>query len=183
MNQILMLDKSGRPYKWITPEYGVSLLLRNAISWSLGSSVQLYAGVSRKTGLRSTFQVPSIIAVRNQSFVGRVSFNRSTLFARDDKICCYCAKRFPNSMLTIEHIVPISRGGSTSWLNCACACRSCNGRKGGKLLAESGMELVYLPYIPSATEALILSGRHIIADQMDFLKACLPSNSRILAGH
>ena len=43
------------------------------------------------------------------------------------------------------------------------------------------MELVYLPYVPNAAEGLILSGRNIIADQMEVLKACLPNGSRVLA--
>jgi hypothetical protein len=51
------------------------------------------------------------------------------------------------------------------------------------MLSASGMELVYLPYVPNSTEALILSGRNIIADQMDFLLNCLPRGSRILQEH
>jgi hypothetical protein len=181
MQQILLLDNGGRPYDWATPEEAVSLQRRNSIAWGLGPDLEFRGGVCRVTGARSILRLPAIMSVRNQTFAGKVIFNNATLFARDRFVCCYCAQRFPRSMLTREHIYPESKGGLTNWLNCACACKTCNGRKGDKLLADSGMELAYLPYVPNAAESLILSGRHIIADQMEFLKACLPGNSRILS--
>jgi hypothetical protein len=181
MQQILMLDNGGRPCQWATLEEAFSWKRREAIAWGLGEDLEFYGGISQKTGERSILRMPPIIAVKNQTFVGKVPFNNATLFARDNYTCCYCALRFPRGMLTREHIHPQSRGGATNWLNCASACKICNGRKGDKLLSECGMELVYLPYVPNAAEGLILSGRNIIADQMEVLKACLPNGSRVLA--
>lgn len=180
MQQILLLDRGGRPYEWATPEEALSLQRRGVVSRGFGSDLEFHGGISRVTGERSVLRLPAIMSVKNQTFAGKVPLNNSTLFARDGFMCCYCAQRFPRSMLTREHIHPKSKGGPTTWLNCACACKTCNGRKGDKLLAECKMELVYLPYVPNAAEALILSCRHIIADQMEFLTACLPIESRIL---
>lgn len=64
-------------------------------------------------------------------------------------------------------------------MNCITACRSCNGRKGNRLLHEAGMELLYLPYIPNLHEDMILKGRRILADQMEFLLASVPRHSRL----
>jgi hypothetical protein len=64
-------------------------------------------------------------------------------------------------------------------MNCITACRGCNGRKGSRLLHECGMELLYLPYIPSLHEDMILKGRRIVADQMDYLLASVPRHSRL----
>jgi 5-methylcytosine-specific restriction endonuclease McrA len=101
------------------------------------------------------------------------------LFARDRQVCAYCVGRFHVDELTREHIVPTSRGGDDSWMNCITACRACNGRKGNRLPEEARMALHYLPYVPSLHEDMILRGRRILADQMEFLLASVPRSSRL----
>jgi 5-methylcytosine-specific restriction endonuclease McrA len=101
------------------------------------------------------------------------------LFARDRHVCAYCGGRFPAEHLTREHIRPVSRGGSDVWMNCITACRTCNGEKGNRLPEEARMSLRYLPYVPSLHEDMILRGRRILADQMDFLLASVPRSSRL----
>ncbi len=64
-------------------------------------------------------------------------------------------------------------------MNCITACRPCNGRKGSRLPEEARMSLLYLPYVPSLHEDMILRGRRILADQMEFLLACVPAHSRL----
>jgi hypothetical protein len=64
-------------------------------------------------------------------------------------------------------------------MNCITACRTCNGRKGNRLPEEARMPLHYLPYVPSLHEDMILRGRRILADQMDFLLAGVPRSSRL----
>ena len=72
--------------------------------------------------------------------------NRRNLLLRDDSTCQYCGKMMPASQLSVDHVVPTSRGGSsTSWENQVIACRRCNGRKGSRLLSEAGMRLVRSP--------------------------------------
>ncbi len=61
-----------------------------------------------------------------------VRFNRRNLFARDNNRCQYCGKRFPTSELSLDHVVPRSRGGDTTWENIVCSCVACNVRKGGR---------------------------------------------------
>ncbi|MFN8850179.1 MAG: HNH endonuclease, partial [Inhella sp.] len=101
------------------------------------------------------------------------------LFARDRHVCAYCGKRSPEDDLTREHIVPTSRGGADSWMNCITACRGCNAHKGNRLCEEVGMGLLYLPYVPNLHEDMILRGRRILADQMEFLLASVPRSSRL----
>jgi hypothetical protein len=64
-------------------------------------------------------------------------------------------------------------------MNCITACRSCNSRKGSRTPNELGWSLHYLPYVPSVHEDMILRGRRIVADQMEFLLASVPMNSRL----
>lgn len=72
--------------------------------------------------------------------------NRRNLLLRDDGTCQYCGKTMPSAQLSVDHVVPTSRGGaSNSWENQVIACRRCNGRKGNRLLSEAGMRLIRPP--------------------------------------
>lgn len=178
---ILTLDHGGRPARWATWQQAVLLKSKGLIAWHLGDDFEFHGGVSRASGERTIVRVPSIIAIKNQVFEGKIHFCNRTLFVRDHFTCCYCGQRFSGADLTREHIIPISRGGRDNWQNCAACCRQCNHRKNDRLPEECGMSLVYLPYTPSPVEALVLTGRHIKADQMAFLAGCLPEHSRVLS--
>jgi 5-methylcytosine-specific restriction endonuclease McrA len=65
-------------------------------------------------------------------------------------------------------------------MNVVTSCRDCNSEKGHKSLKEARMELLYLPYVPSHFENMILQNRNILADQMEYLIAGVPKHSRIL---
>lgn len=77
-----------------------------------------------------------------------VKFNRRNLFARDNNHCQYCGKKFSPSELSLDHIIPRSLGGNTSWENIVCACMKCNIKKGGRTPAQAGMKLVHMPEKP-----------------------------------
>jgi 5-methylcytosine-specific restriction endonuclease McrA len=62
--------------------------------------------------------------------------------------CQYCGGRFSSQDLSIDHVVPRSRGGRTSWTNCVLACIRCNVRKGSRLLDEARMTLISPPRRP-----------------------------------
>ena len=83
-------------------------------------------------------------------------FNRRNLFARDGNQCQYCGRGFPTSELSLDHVVPRSRGGITSWENIVCACVACNVRKGGRTPQEAGMHLVRQPVKPRRSPLLSL---------------------------
>jgi len=78
----------------------------------------------------------------------RVKFNRRNLFARDENRCQYCGRRFPSSELSLDHVIPRSRGGSTTWQNVVCSCASCNKKKGGRTPEEAHMRLIRPPREP-----------------------------------
>ena len=81
-------------------------------------------------------------------------FNRRNVFARDGNQCQYCGQRFPTSELSLDHVVPRSRGGITSWENIVCACVACNVRKGGRTPPEAHMVLVRHPVKPKRSPLL-----------------------------
>jgi 5-methylcytosine-specific restriction endonuclease McrA len=81
----------------------------------------------------------------------RVRFSRFNIYARDDNTCQYCGRRYARADLNLDHIVPRSRGGMTSWENVVCSCVSCNLRKGGRTPDEAGMRLLRQPARPRWT--------------------------------
>lgn len=104
-------------------------------------------------------RVPEIIVLtRYAGFPRRgVSFSRRNIYRRDGYMCQYCGARPGSELLSIDHIVPRSRGGKSSWENCALACLSCNKRKANRSLEESGLVLRRPPFRPSWSGALEIS--------------------------
>lgn len=77
-------------------------------------------------------------------------FRRRVLFNRDDWRCQYCGTRVRSDTVEIEHVLPRSRGGDTSWTNCVTSCHSCNKRKDDRTPDEAGMPLLKKPANPSS---------------------------------
>lgn len=88
-----------------------------------------------------------------------VSFSRKNIFERDKYTCQYCGKKeketsrnvsqMGKNVLNLDHIVPRSRGGKTTWKNVVVTCCKCNTKKGNKLLEELGWTLFKIPKEPS----------------------------------
>jgi 5-methylcytosine-specific restriction endonuclease McrA len=81
----------------------------------------------------------------------RVRFSRFNIYARDDNTCQYCGRRWARADLNLDHVIPRSRGGSTTWENVVCSCVPCNLRKGGRSPEEAGMRLLRAPARPRWT--------------------------------
>lgn len=174
---ILRLDISGSPVRWIPWQDAVNLYSREMIAWTAGdSSFTFFGGTSRATGLRSSVQINSIIAVKRSKKTKHVKrtvppLTNRELFLRDAYLCMYCGNNYNDSLLTRDHVVPISKGGLDRWSNVVTACKNCNTRKGCRRPEEAKMPLLAIPYVPNWAEYLALSNRRILADQMEFLKS------------
>jgi 5-methylcytosine-specific restriction endonuclease McrA len=182
--EVLQLDISGRPQAWISAQEAAVNYATHSVAWSLGTTLfVLRGGFQRCSGLQSRIEVPPIIAVKGcvpaRAWRQEPALSNPKLFARDRGVCAYCGSKFHADDLTREHITPTSRGGQDTWMNCITACRACNGHKGNRLPQEAGLSLLYLPYVPSLHEDMILRGRRILVDQMEFLLASVPRHSRL----
>lgn len=91
-----------------------------------------------------------------------VRFNRYNIFTRDRNTCQYCGEHFPRGELSLDHVVPISRGGRTTWSNVICSCVECNKRKGGRLPEEAGMKLRKKPVKPAWNPEFSVSFRYTV---------------------
>jgi len=108
--------------------------------------------------VRFEVAVPRIVRLLTYDRVPRqpVKFNRRNIFARDRNRCQYCGKRFPMTELSLDHVVPRSRGGGASWENIVCCCVACNVRKGGRVPREANMRLIAEPVKPKRSPILTL---------------------------
>ena len=185
--QILKLNSGGLPLGWITYEDSVYHAAKDNILWTMGEyEVLLRGGTNVKTGKRSTLTIDTIIAVKNSTnpydyrAEAPALINKS-LFARDRNVCAYCGNNFPAGQLTRDHVHPKSKGGPDVWENVVSSCRPCNQKKDDRTPEQANMELLFVPYVPSYNEALILQNRRILADQMEFLLKGVSEHSRLHA--
>lgn len=166
---VLVLNRHYMPIRIVGAKRAFSLLWRQlaeVVALEDGQysnyNFQSWCEVSQ---LRHTFQpdshdwittvnfyiaVPRIIRLLCYDKLPRneVKFNRRNIFARDKNRCQYCGKRFPTSELSLDHVVPRSLGGRSSWENVVCACPACNVKKGNLSLKQAGMKLIQQPLKP-----------------------------------
>lgn len=96
------------------------------------------------------FRIPEIILLSRYDKLPkpRLHFSRRTLYKRDEMMCQYCGDKPGSSELTIDHVLPRSRGGKTSWENCVLACVDCNSRKADRTPKQANMTLAKQPVKP-----------------------------------
>ena len=184
MVKVLKLSAQGLPQSWISLEQAVTHYAADEVRWEVGAQVALFrGGHNAVTGQQSQIAVNSIIGTKGvpkiNPFTQRPGLTNSKLFARDRNICAYCGGHFHDEDLTREHIRPFAQNGLDTWMNVVTACRPCNHRKSNRTPEQAGMSLLYTPYVPSLWEDFILRNRRILADQMEFLMAHLPRDSRL----
>ena len=182
-SQVLQLDVQGTPQRWVRPEQAALYYATEYVVWTVGDTplLKLRGGYNARVQRQSTLDIAPIIAVRGQAGVNLFDLvptvTRRKLFHRDRLTCAYCATRCDWRQLQAEHIVPESRGGQYTWTNLVSSCR--NARKGARMPEEADMKLLYIPYVPSRWEDLLLQGRNIRADVHEWLAARLPRESRL----
>ena len=139
----LKLDAAYRPIGIIN---GTEALVMCLIGKA--RTIETYDKVIRSTS--KAFKIPSVIVLCR---VIKFKFNsihcsRKTVFERDNHTCQYCQKSFGSKELTLDHVLPKSRGGEKIWSNLVAACKKCNQKKGNRTPAEANMKLLKEPRQP-----------------------------------
>lgn len=98
-------------------------------------------------------KIPKIVVAKTdvETRINKPKVSRIGVFIRDGFTCQYCGKRFSYKNLTIDHVIPRSRGGKTEWLNVVTSCISCNIKKGDRTPEEAKIELIKEPRLPMIT--------------------------------
>lgn len=101
-------------------------------------------------GVSFRMRVPEVIALTEYGRIPHqvVAFTRHNLYKRDRLTCQYCGVQPGSEELTIDHVLPRSRGGTSAWENCVLACVDCNHRKADRTPHEAGMPLRKTPVRP-----------------------------------
>lgn len=96
----------------------------------------------------SYFRAPAVLKLRRYiqpKRYRRVRLSRENIFLRDEYKCQYCGDEFTYRELTLDHVMPVSRGGPKSWKNLVAACHKCNHKKGNRTPREANMKLLKKP--------------------------------------
>jgi 5-methylcytosine-specific restriction endonuclease McrA len=139
--KVLVLNATQMPINITSWERAMSLLYKEKAT----------VVVNNGHLINGRFRLPEIIKL--SKYVPRpyneVAFSRRNIYLRDNHTCQYCGRSGGN--LTIDHVVPKSRGGADSWENMVVCCARCNNRKGSRTPEEAGLKLASLPYHPPST--------------------------------
>ncbi|MBX2803612.1 MAG: HNH endonuclease [Myxococcales bacterium] len=143
----LLLDKAFRPLRAVGWRRALCLDLCERVE-----VLEYYDRRVRTTG--ASFPLPAVIRVPGwlHRLPQIVPPTRRNVLLRDGFACRYCGWEGTSAQLTIDHVLPRSRGGRTSWENVVAACAPCNRRKGDRTPAEANMPLDPPPRAPSALQ-------------------------------
>ena len=122
---------------------------------SLKAFSMVYSGRARivenhSQQFNALFYYPSVIVLKNyvRTKPVHLSPTRLNIYWRDLYQCQYCYRKFPHSKLTLDHVIPKSRGGTKNWDNIVSCCERCNQKKGNRTPDEASMELFKVPTVP-----------------------------------
>jgi len=168
---VLKLNQSTLPQGWITVQEACKQYALGNVLFEIGEVKHTLLGGINQTGRQSAIAVSSIIGCRGKVVQpsGKLPLCNHWLFVRDNYRCLYCGKSFSEKQLTLDHIMPRSRGGKKTWTNSATACKRCNTAKGARTPEEAGMPLLAVPFKPNLYEQLFLRNHRIISEQAVYL--------------
>lgn len=146
-NAVLLLNSTYEPLNVINVKRALRLLFTNKAE-NLEKNGEVVHSMGCDIPLPAVVRLAYYVKRPNQ----RVKFTKQTVLARDNYVCQYCNET--SRELTLDHVVPKRRGGTTMWNNVVACCKKCNGAKGDKSVKDAGMKLArqpreprFLPYI------------------------------------
>ena len=157
----LVLNRNWQPVNVATVARALVLLWNEAArvvdcedyqtyTWSDWSALRPREGDAFIQTVRLRLRVPEVIVLADYDRLpeAAVSFSRRNIFKRDHWACQYCLRQPGGDELTIDHVVPRSQGGQSTWDNCVLACIDCNKRKADRTPEQARMKLRKPPVRP-----------------------------------
>lgn len=132
-------------------------------SWSTISTVRDEEAIYLTNG---RIRVPRVILLQFYEKLPyhRVRLCRENIYLRDKSTCQYCGKKFSRSELNLDHVLPLSQGGKTTWDNVVCSCIACNHHKGGRTPVMAGLKLLSKPTEPAYSLFRLISPQENLFD-------------------
>ncbi|WP_298518396.1 HNH endonuclease [uncultured Nocardioides sp.] len=140
--QVVLLNASYEPLGRVSFQHAVRMLFREV------------ALVEEQHGDRMIGPHPWPRVIRLVRYVAAhwlhrpAGYSRTGVLARDRHTCAYCGRHAS----TVDHVLPQSRGGASTWLNAVAACAPCNHRKANRTPVEAGLKLRLVPYAPTRAQ-------------------------------
>ena len=137
---VLVLNASYEPINICAARRALVLILKGVASPEEHGFVHVHSA-------RQAVRVPSVIRLLEYRRIPHQtrSLSRKNILMRDRYTCQYCHKVLPSNELTLDHVIPRSRAGETTWENLVACCHHCNNRKGSRTPEEAGMRLARVP--------------------------------------
>ena len=158
----LVLNRNWQPVNVATVARALVLLWNEAarvvdvadyqtFTWNDWSKLRPQGDEAFVQAISMRLRVPEVIALSSydRQPQSAVTFSRRNVFKRDRYVCQYCGSQPGTDELTIDHVVPRSHGGVSSWTNCVLACVACNKRKADRTPAQAGFRLHKPPVRPT----------------------------------
>lgn len=148
MADTLVLNADGQPISLLPPS---TIVWKEAITYLWLEKVHVLEWYDDWIVRSASWEtkVPAVIMLKEMYRRKRSPrFSRYNLYLRDMFTCQYCLTSFPKSQLTIDHVLPLSKGGKTVWNNISTACMPCNGKKGN----NENIRPKRMPYQPDYYE-------------------------------
>jgi 5-methylcytosine-specific restriction endonuclease McrA len=136
----LVLNATYEPVTITTARRALTLLFKGAAVVEAVSTHTIHTA-------KLNIPIPDVIRLTRYRRVPRLnrSVSRKGIMLRDQFTCQFCGKKLPVGDLTLDHVLPRSRGGYSTWENLVAACYPCNNSKGDRTPQEAGMELLHQP--------------------------------------
>jgi 5-methylcytosine-specific restriction endonuclease McrA len=137
---VLVLNASYEPINVCAARRAIVLVLKGVAMTEEENGHFLHAA-------RLAMRLPSVIRLLEYRRIPHQTraLSRKNILLRDRNSCQYCGEVLPSGELTLDHVVPRSRGGASTWENLVACCHPCNRQKGNQLPGEAGMKLMREP--------------------------------------
>lgn len=140
--RVAVLSKDYEPLTYCDVERAITLLYLNKAETVRDTNYVIRS-------VTTIFKVPSVIRLLYKTakrFIPALKYSRKNIHSRDSYTCQYCGSQ---KNLSIDHILPVSRGGKSTWENTVTACMRCNSKKGSRTPEEANMKLSRPPVRPN----------------------------------
>ena len=151
---VLVLSSGYEPLTQVSWKKAVSMWISGRVE-----VVEEYENIFIRT-IDKAFKAPSVVR-----FLGKVykrfrhgiklKFSRNNVYLRDAGRCQYCLNRLSKDKITLDHILPVSKGGKKTWENIVLCCITCNQKKGNRTLEQANMKLVKTPKVPGSLPIIL----------------------------
>jgi 5-methylcytosine-specific restriction endonuclease McrA len=137
---VLVLNSSYEPINVCAARRALVLVLKGVAAAEEHASSHVHSA-------RQAIRVPSVIRLLEYRRIPHQTraLSRKNILMRDRYTCQYCLRTFNSGELTLDHVIPRSRAGETTWENLVACCHPCNNRKGNRTPEEAGMRLARAP--------------------------------------